>query len=98
MGLGRYVPALSTMFAQTTEEKLRFAFEICDTDANGVIDQSEFCDLIFNILADVNGSIDQCSPSTPTHTQPIHWRSVVAPGRWTCARETWLRWASHTGR
>jgi hypothetical protein len=60
------------MFAQTPEEKLRFAFEICDRDANGVVDQSEFCDLIFNILAGVNGSINQCFPYTThslTHTR-----------------------------
>ena len=47
------------MFARTAAEKLRFAFELCDTDADGVVDQRGFCDLVFSILAGANGSIDR---------------------------------------
>ena len=47
------------MFARTAAEKLRFAFELCDTDADGVVDQRGFCDLVFSMLAGVNGSIDR---------------------------------------
>ena len=48
---GEYILALSTMFANTPTEKLRFAFEICDVDANGVISKPEFCELIHNMMS-----------------------------------------------
>ena len=46
------------MFARSADEKLRFAFEIVDTDGSGMIEKSEFCDLVEAMLARTQGHYD----------------------------------------
>lgn len=59
-----YILALSTMFARSPAEKLKFAFEIFDTDASGSIDEEEFCELIFNFMALTQSHVDQAELHT----------------------------------
>eukprot|EP01043_Picozoa_sp_COSAG02_P054077 COSAG02_NODE_6068_length_3827_cov_1.089056_2_plen_668_part_00 len=53
-----YILALSTMFARSTDERLRFAFEIVDTDGSGMVDKDEFCDLVEAMVARTQGHYD----------------------------------------
>jgi calcium/calmodulin-dependent protein kinase I len=53
-----YILALSTMFARSPDERLKFAFEIVDADGSGQIEKVEFCDLIEALLARTQSHYD----------------------------------------
>ena len=61
-GLGlnyqEYILALSTMFARTADETLKFAFEIIDSDGSGEVEIDEFCGLVKAMMARTQQHLD----------------------------------------